>query len=47
MFKQKKDQYFCLLCRTTYEKRVNGKTIFLPIKEEPQVEVNFEPDFEV
>ena len=24
MFKQKKDQYFCLLCRTTYEKRVNG-----------------------
>ena len=47
MFKLKKEQYFCLLCRTTYEKRVNGKTIFLPVKEEPQVNVEFEPDFEV
>tara|TARA_R100000697_G_scaffold21647_1_gene29106 strand:+ start:202 stop:339 length:138 start_codon:yes stop_codon:yes gene_type:complete len=45
MFKLKKKQYFCLLCRTTFEKRVNGKTIFLPIKAEPQVE--FEADFEV
>ena len=47
MFKLKKEQYFCLLCRTTYEKRVNGKTVFLPIKAEPQVNVEFEPDFEV
>tara|TARA_R100000805_G_scaffold11015_1_gene12668 strand:- start:181 stop:324 length:144 start_codon:yes stop_codon:yes gene_type:complete len=47
MFRLKKEKYFCLLCRTTFEKRVNGKTIFLPIKEEPQVDVQFEPDFEV
>jgi hypothetical protein len=26
---------------------VNGKTIFLPVKAEPQVNVEFEPDFEV
>ena len=45
MFKLKKEQYFCLLCRTTFKKRVNGKTIFLPVKAEPQVE--FEADFEV
>jgi hypothetical protein len=47
MFKLKKEQYFCLLCRTTFEKRVNGKTIFLPVKTESQVNVEFEPDFEV
>ena len=47
MFRLKKEQYFCLLCRMRYEKSVNGKTIFLPVKDEPQVEVNFEPDFEV
>jgi hypothetical protein len=47
MFKLKKEQYFCLLCKTTFEKRVNGKTIFLPVKSEPQVNVEFEPDFEV
>ena len=46
-FRLKKEKYFCLLCRTTFEKRVNGKTIFLPIKEEPQVDVQFAPDFEV
>jgi len=45
MFKTKKSEYFCLLCRKAYEKRVNGKTIFLPVKAEPQVE--FEADFEV
>ena len=45
MFKTNKSQYFCLLCRTTFEKRVNGKTIFLPVEAKPQVE--FEADFEV
>ena len=45
MFKLKKEQYFCLLCKTTFEKRVNGKTIFIPVEKEPQVE--FEADFEV
>ena len=45
MFKLKKEQYFCLLCRKAYEKRVNGKTVFIPIEKDPQVE--FEADFEV
>ena len=45
MFKLKREQYYCLLCRTTFEKRVNGKTIFLPVEAKPQVE--FEADFDV
>ena len=44
MFKVKKEQYFCLLCRNTFEKRTNGKTVFIPIEKDPNVE--FEADFE-
>ena len=45
MFKVKKEQYFCLLCRNTFEKRTNGKTVFIAIEKDPNVE--FEADFEV
>ena len=45
MCKLKKEQYFCLLCRTTYEKRVNGQTVCIPLEKDPQIE--FEADFEV
>ena len=45
MFKVKKEQYFCLLCRNTFEKRTNGKTVFIAIEKDPNVE--FEADFDV
>ena len=44
MFRTHSDNYHCLLCKTSFQKRVNGRTIFLPI-EEPDVE--FEADFSV
>ena len=28
MFRMKTNHYHCLLCKNTWEKRVNGKTIF-------------------
>ena len=44
MFRIRKDEYHCLLCKNSYVKRVNGRTIFLPV-DDPDVE--FEADFEV
>tara|TARA_Y100001937_G_scaffold109378_1_gene153960 strand:- start:662 stop:793 length:132 start_codon:yes stop_codon:yes gene_type:complete len=43
MFRVKKDEFHCLLCRQTYIKRVNGKTLYLPVEKD----VEFEADFEV
>jgi len=45
MFRMKTNHYHCLLCKNTWEKRVNGKTIFYPVEVEKKVE--FEADFEV
>ena len=44
MFRTHSDNYHCLLCKTSFQKRVNGRTIFLPVNE-PDVE--FEADFSV
>jgi len=44
MFRIKKDEFHCLLCKQSYVKRVNGKTLYLPVVEK---EVEFEADFEV
>ena len=44
MFRTHSDNYRCLLCKTSFQKRVNGRTIFLPVNE-PDVE--FEADFSV
>ena len=44
MFRIKEDQFHCLLCKQSYVKRVNGKTLYLPVVEK---EVEFEADFEV
>ena len=45
MFRIKTDHYHCLLCKQSWEKRVNGKTIFYPVELEKDVE--FEAEFEV
>ena len=45
MFRTQTDHYHCLLCHNSYEKRVNGRTIFTVVEEEPEVE--FEADFKV
>ena len=39
-----KDEYHCLLCKQSYVKRVNGRTLYLPVDEK---DVEFEADFEV
>ena len=39
MFKTKKQEYFCLLCRKAYQKRVNGKTVFIPIEKDKILEI--------
>ena len=44
MFRIKEDQFHCLLCKQSYVKRVNGKTLYLPVVEK---EVEFEADFEI
>jgi|TARA_R100001440_G_scaffold32767_1_gene51462 hypothetical protein len=44
MFRIDSDNYHCLLCKTSYVKRVNGRTLFIPLVE-PDVE--FEADFEI
>jgi hypothetical protein len=44
MFRIRKDEYHCLLCKNSYVKRVNGRTIFLPVDDS---DVEFEADFEV
>jgi len=45
MFRSKSDLYHCLLCKNSFKKRVNGKTVFVMVEPEPAVE--FEADFEV
>jgi hypothetical protein len=45
MFRSKSDLYHCLLCKNSFEKRVNGKTSFIMVEPEPAVE--FEADFEL
>jgi len=45
MFRIKTDHYHCLLCKQSWEKRVNGKTVFYPI--ETEASVDFEAEFEV
>jgi len=44
MFRIKKDEFHCLLCKQSFIKRVNGRTLYLPV-DDPDVE--FEADFEV
>jgi len=45
MFRKKNNHYHCLMCHNSYEKRVNGRTIFVIV--DPDVKVEFEADFEV
>ena len=44
MFRINNDNYHCLLCKTSFVKRVNGRTLYIPLNE-PEVE--FEADFDV
>ncbi len=44
MFRVNNDNYHCLLCKTSFVKRVNGRTLYIPLNE-PEVE--FEADFDV
>ena len=43
-FRIDNDNYHCLLCKTSFIKRVNGRTLYIPLNE-PEVE--FEADFDV
>ena len=45
MFRKKNDHYHCLMCRNDFQKRVNGRTVFIII--DPDASVEFEADFEV
>ena len=41
MFRMKKNHYHCLLCKNTWEKRVNGKTLYLPVQKDVELEADF------
>ena len=44
MFKVQKDFFHCIVCRQTFLKKVNGKTIFMPVAD---VDIEFTADFEL
>lgn len=44
MFKVHGDIFHCIVCRVTYKKKVNGKTIFVPIENK---DILFTADFEI
>ena len=46
MFRTHSDNYHCLLCKTSFQKRVNGRTVFIAV-DDPELDVEFEADFSV